>query len=77
MKPPPTSFQMPDLSSAPLPRGEWLERRLCDLGTALVHFLDHLCTTGFRLLHALLETHGGDGIGPHVARVLGTARVAR
>jgi hypothetical protein len=26
---------MPDLSTVELPRGEWLERRLCDLGTAL------------------------------------------
>jgi hypothetical protein len=27
--------QMPDLSAIEMPRGEWLERRLCDLGTAL------------------------------------------
>jgi len=27
--------QIPDLSSIEAPRGEWLERRLCDLGTAL------------------------------------------
>jgi hypothetical protein len=29
------AFPMPDLPAVELPRGEWLERRLCDLGTAL------------------------------------------
>ncbi len=35
MKLPLTAFQIPDLSRIEVPRGEWLERRLCDFGTAL------------------------------------------
>jgi len=35
VKLPLNAFQIPDLARIEVPRGEWLERRLCDFGTAL------------------------------------------